>query len=570
MESASSFVGAPASRSRVITQPPPFTGELRPLRSSSLQPGRWSTRKAALLPLALLSAGVLSLPLLSSTGVAADNSPAALSASEAQSLRDEIRQLREELKAVKNSAATNAATLQVVSQKVDNAVTASDLEALRDVEDENAIRSVGIASSSAYTVNGNQHLVNLSGSAQVGYQALIGPNNNTPGKANSASTAQSFKINSISLGLSGFLRNNAGAEGDVSYNLGVLGTPNRYIAGANSGLVAGANAANVATTVNGTYFGASDVWLQYDVKTTKLELEPAWTLSFKAGQFLVPYGVDNPSTEANRPTLNQAQYIGRLGFGRDIGAIATGGIINRNDPSASTIPLFGYTFGAFNGAGANSFDNNTGVDGLARVVYNPFYQYSGNFRNLAIAANILEGNLGPQTDQLPTKRRYGGDIQWLRKPFLLTAEYVHSDDGYGGVNHSPLELTQSLYPAPVAKFASSDNYVITLFWTPGTLPDFQPWVRYDLSQPNGFKGFSAADSLAGNGDVARTAYSIGFNYFFWQVNPVTRRTYGSQQTERVLKLQVGYTYFDQPGVNAPGNATPLAKNQIDAALTFNF
>ena len=43
-----------------------------------------------------------------------------------------------------------------------------------------------------------------------------------------------------------------------------------------------------------------------------------------------------------------------------------------------------------------------------------------------------------------------------------------------------------------------------------------------------------------------------------------------QAPERVLKLQVGYTYFDQPGVNAPGNATPLAKNQIDAALTFNF
>jgi len=51
---------------------------------------------------------------------------------------------------------------------------------------------------------------------------------------------------------------------------------------------------------------------------------------------------------------------------------------------------------------------------------------------------------------------------------------------------------------------------------------------------------------------------------------VTRKTYGSQQTERVLKLQVSYTYFDLPGVGNLANTTPLAKNQVDAALTFNF
>jgi hypothetical protein len=150
-------------------------------------------------------------------------------------------------------------------------------------------------------------------------------------------------------------------------------------------------------------------------------------------------------------------------------------------------------------------------------------------------------------------------------------EYVHSDDGYNGSSVSPLGIA---YPAPTAAFASSDNYIATLFWTPGTLPDFQPWVRFDRAEPSAFSDYTKAQvtaaNWAGNGNIAKTAYSVGFNWFIWQVNPVTRKTYGSQQTERVLKLQVSYTYFDLPGVDNAANTTPLANNQVDAALTFNF
>jgi hypothetical protein len=573
MEPVLSSAGTSPAKQVVVTELPLYLGEPQPLRSTR---NSLNQRKPSFLPLALLSAGALCLPLLNNVASAADTGGAApaaaatMSPSEAQSLRDEIRELREELKSVKGTTATNAATLKTVSEKVESAATQSDLEALRDIEDENTIRSIGSDSSKAYTINGNSHLVNLSGSAQLGYTALFGSNHNSPSKANSGTSAQSFKINSISLGLYGYLRNDPGSDGDVSYNLGVLGTPTRYVGAANTSLAA----ANTTPTgsVNGTYLSASDVWLQWDIKTTKLELEPLWTLSLKFGQFLTPYGIDNPSTENNRPTINQAQYVSRLGFGRQIGATATGGLINRNDPSASTIPLIGYTFGVFNSAGANTYNNNDGVDTLVRVAYNPFYQYSGNFRNLSIAGNVLEGNLGKGTDQLPTKLRYGGDIQWLRKPFLLTLEYVHSDDGYNGSSVSPLGIA---YPAPTAAFASSDNYIATLFWTPGTLPDFQPWVRFDRSAPTAFSDYTKAQvtaaNYAGNGNIAKTAYSVGFNWFIWQLNPVTRKTYGSQQTERVLKLQVSYTYFDLPGSAAAANTkTPLANNQVDAALTFNF
>jgi hypothetical protein len=554
---------------------PLYLGEPRPLRSFS--GGRRSSRKFSFFPLALLSAGALCLPALTSVSSGAEsetnNAAATVSPADVQSLRDEIRELREEVKALKGSTATNAVTLKEVSDKVKDSASHAEVEEVRDLEDENVLRSIGSTSSlNAYQVGGigggpgYLHLVNLSGSAQLGYTSLLGPNNNPPSTANAASTQESFKLSSISLALSGYARQDPGTEGDVRFNVGVLGTPYRYIGTGNTSL----SAANSTPTsgANGTYLNASDVWVAYDVKTTKLELEPLWTLSLQFGQFLTPYGVDNPSTENNRPTINQAQYVSKLGLGRDIGVQAVGGIDNRNDPSASTIPLIGYNFGVFNGSGPNTFDNNGGVDALARLTYNPFYQYAQNFRNLQFAGNILVGNIGGNSDQLPTKLRYGGDIQWLRKPFLLTAEYVHSEDGYDGSSVSPLGTA---YPTALAPFAKSDSFVGTLFWTPPTLPDYQPWIRVDYLKPKAFNNYTgstlASANAGGYGNAAKTAYSIGFNWFIWQKNPVTRLTYSSMQTERVLKLQADYTYFD---LETAGASAGLAKSQIDVLLTLSF
>jgi uncharacterized membrane protein len=598
MEPVPSFVGQAPTKQVADIGDPTRPGELPPSRHlyRPLYKGK-PDRKAGYLSLALLGAGALCLPLLGGVALAADTDgtnstataatqsgtaksestvPAAesISPAEAQSLREEVRELREELKAVKGATATNSETLKIVSQKVDDTASHAEVEEVRDLEDENVLRSIGGTSSlNSYQVGGigggpgYLHLLNLSGFAQLGYTSLLGKNPNQPTQANQSTTQESFKLSSVSLTLSGYARQDPGAEGDVRFNVGVLATPNRYVASANTSLSA-ANATPTGTA-NGSYLNASDVWAAYDVKTTKLELEPAWTLSIQAGQFLVPYGVDNPSTENNRPTINQAQYISKLGFGRDIGVDFTGGIDNRNDPSASTIPLIGYNFGVFNGSGPNTFANNNSVEALARLTYSPFYQYAANFRNLQFAANILDANLGPTEGNLPRKLRYGGDIQWLRKPFLLTAEYVHSEDGYHGYSTNLLAGSSTLSQTPY----KSDSYVGTLFWTPPTLPDYQPWIRVDRFEPAAFKDYSGtapkqplwnANSL-GYGNIERTAYSIGFNWFIWQKNPVTRLSYASMQTERVLKLQVDYTYYDQSHYTSL-----LPQNQIDVLLTLNF
>jgi hypothetical protein len=479
--------------------------------------------------------------------------------SDGKALREEIKQLRDELAAVKETTAANEETLKGVSEKVSEATTHSDLEALRDVEEEHILRSIGSSTSiSPYPVSGYQHLVNLNGSAGLIYTAVPeGP---------SGTSYRGLKFQSISLTLSGSLRQDPGAEGDVKYNVSLLGTQNRYAAVANTSQSGATSpAATVdAGTVNGTYLNASDVWVSYDLNAGKLQLEPDWTLSFQLGQFLIPFGTEAVSTENNRPTINQAQFVSKLGFNsRDLGFVARGTFINRNDPSATTVPVISYILGVFNGAGANSFDNNTGIDLLGRLSFSPFYQYADNFRNLSFGGSWYEGNRFSTTGTLPLKRRIGGDFNWLRKPFLLTAEYVYSKDGYDGRN-APLKGTGG---APTAAFAKGSTFVATLFWTPGALPDFQPWARFDLFRPWAYSNLTdpqiATANAAGNWGNRRDAYSAGFNWFIWSVEPLIRRSYATAETNRVIKVQASYTRFRQQAFTG-------AKNQLDFSLIASY
>ena len=85
----------------------------------------------------------------------------------------EIAKLRAELEALKESTAATAEAVKAVDARTAEAASQSDLEALRDIEEENILRSIGSSSSvSPYPVNGGLlHLVNLTGYAQLVYTA---------------------------------------------------------------------------------------------------------------------------------------------------------------------------------------------------------------------------------------------------------------------------------------------------------------------------------------------------------------------------------------------------------------
>ena len=331
----------------------------------------------------------------------------------------------------------------------------------------------------------------------------------------------------------------------------------------------------------GKLLALTDAYLQWDIKTAKLELEPAYTLSLKAGQQLVPFGLDNINGELARPTIYTGQYLAGIPtasgptFGRDIGVTATGGFFNHADPTggvtlnplsgnsaaSSVTPFFGYTLGVFNGAGANKIlGTNNSLAFVSKVAITPFPDYFSNFRNLSFGFDYYEGNLGSTSSHgdLPDKRRYGPNFQWLRKPFLFTFENIHSEDGYDGISYS---TTAGKKKGP-AGWRTSDSYVATLFWTPGTLPQLQPWVRFDYFKPSWQS--IVASPTAYNSTVEKRIYTVGLNYFIYQVEPVIRRVYTTTETERVIKLQLAYDYIDYAGKNYGGN------NRVTGQVVFSF
>ena len=397
-------------------------------------------------------------------------------------------------------------------------VTREDLDALKDILDESIKRGVG-----------SNYLISLSGYVIAGFYSGASASTNLGGTG-----TQSFGINSAGLTLTGNLREDPVEEFDVRYRLGLLfsGNAPKYINSVSLNtktLAIGTGAGQVQAPVLG------DVYLQTDIRTNKKELNPLWTLSATLGQKLIPFGQDNLSTEDQRPTIRVAQYLGPWAIGRDVGLQLDGGLVNRYDPgSGITSPLIGYQLAVWNGTGANRWDDNAQKDFNGRIVITPESQYLSLFRGLTFGGSTyigLEG-VGPKAQ----KQLGGWEVSWLRKPFLITAEGV-----YGRL---PKASNLGTY--------HSTDYVATLFWTPNTLPDFQPLFRYDIFDPN--------TDVSGD---RNTTYTIGFNYFLYQTEPVTRRTYAAKETVRVLKIQANWNLQKKDG-------RPLAANDWAVQVVANF
>lgn len=81
--------------------------------------------------------------------------------------------LRAEIESLKDAVSALEAQVKSVDERTVDATTHSDLEALRDIEEENILRSVGSSSAvSPHPVNGGlQHRVNLTGSSALLYTA---------------------------------------------------------------------------------------------------------------------------------------------------------------------------------------------------------------------------------------------------------------------------------------------------------------------------------------------------------------------------------------------------------------
>lgn len=395
-------------------------------------------------------------------------------------------------------------------------VTRQDLDALKDLIDEADKKKWN----SGWTVNVN-------GSIAGGYTSSNGTGGDGKG---------GFYVNFATLGLSGNLREDPVEEFDVRYGVSLLW------GGQGRDLVTGTN--NTGAAISSTQVQApalANAFLSVDLNTSKGNLEPFWVGSLTLGQQLIPFGQDNLSTEDQRPTIRTAQYLGNFGIGRDIGLKHDGGFINRYDPaSGTTTPLIGYSLAVWNGSGANRLDNNNEKAYNARILITPESQYLSLFRGLSFGGSVYKeftGGNSTATETSPKagKEWYAWELSWLRKPFLLTAEgvYGHNPRLAPTVN----VVNPVITPGSFTGTRHSTDYVATLFWTPSTLPDFQPLYRYD--------NFLSDSS---NNNTRSVIHTLGFNYFVWQTTPVIYRTFAATNTSRVLKIQANWN-LREPAAN---------------------
>lgn len=388
-------------------------------------------------------------------------------------------------------------------------VTPEDLESLKDVLEEKILRGVR-----------SRYLVSFNGFVTAGFAYQEKVPYSVGGKVYRDSSS-TFRLSNAAFSLSGFLRENPVDDGDLRYRVSFF-----YQGPSTS--------SRNGQTGNTSSVQVTDGVLMWDLVRQKKKLEPPFQLNLTLGQQLVPFGADNTATEEKLPTINLAQYLGAFGLRRDVGLVADGGFIYQYDPpSGLTTPVIAYQVGIFNGAGANRWDDNRAKDYVAKLYVTPVTSFFSVFRGLRLGGSYYWGNVGQQGQA--TKERWGAELEYLHKPFLLDAEYVRGDDR----------------AAATPRKIRTEGAVATLFYQKDALPDFQPLVRFDYLDPD-----------LGVADNGRIVGTVGFNWFFWQVEPVTRRTYEVAKTERVVKLQANWNrIWDK----ARGNG-----NQILAQLVASF
>ncbi|MEP6611478.1 MAG: porin [Mucilaginibacter sp.] len=152
-------------------------------------------------------------------------------------------------------------------------------------------------------------------------------------------------------------------------------------------------------------------------------------LRFSAGQFKIPFSVENLTSDSQLEFSDRSQVVEGLvsrtkdvignSNGRDIGIQVNGSFAKNDD-----YYLFDYSFGVFNGAGYDvTTDNNNHKDVGGRLTLHPV-------KNLAVSANFYSGlgNYGsPAADH--KRNRTGFDARYVLNGLSLTAEYDKGADG---------------------------------------------------------------------------------------------------------------------------------------------
>jgi hypothetical protein len=152
-------------------------------------------------------------------------------------------------------------------------------------------------------------------------------------------------------------------------------------------------------------------------------------LKFTAGQFKIPFSIENLISDSQLEFIDRSQVVNALAGrsadvignqnGRDIGIQVNGSFAKVDDHY-----LFDYTLGVFNGAGYDvTTDNNSHKDIVGRFTVHPV-------ESLSLSANFYDGQGNYGTPAKNYLRNRGGfDARYVIGGLSLTAEYDKGTDG---------------------------------------------------------------------------------------------------------------------------------------------
>ncbi len=223
-------------------------------------------------------------------------------------------------------------------------------------------------------------------------------------------------------------------------------------------------------------------------------------LKVSLGQFKSPFGLELSTPCQGLHTINRAKFVSQLAQPfRDMGIMFSGSTGDKPFLGFENKNVFSYTLAFLNGTGINMKDTDKYKDIVGRIVFAPF-----DFISFGTSYRTGKSvNEDPTITDADKRTRFGADVNFNYKNFLVQAEYIKGKDegtvyvGEGGCGGG---LTA------VPGTAESSGYMIqALYMTPW---QFQPVIKYESYDRNLDETFDK-----------QSAFTFGFNYF---INEWTR------------------------------------------------
>jgi hypothetical protein len=226
----------------------------------------------------------------------------------------------------------------------------------------------------------------------------------------------------------------------------------------------------------------------------------AGALNVKAGEFKIPFSLENPYSAYALEMIDNSMVItGLSGYsdvsgisanGRDIGVNVSGKFLPVRDRT-----LFEYSVGVFNGNGINVSDNNKAKDLSGTLIARPT-------KEITVSASQYYGTTGPQGETF-RRIRSGIGARYDNKKLLARGEYIYGRTG---------------------DMNSDGFYIVAGYFV---LPKLQTLLKYDR--------FRRDVSIR---ETQQTNYIVGVNYFplknfHFKLNYSFRTTVGSRDVNHV-------------------------------------